>query len=134
MRFGVLVLGLVFWGTQISSGHAKCKINLTVKNTSKKNEVRVQNSYFSGSEVRVKRGTWKKLYKLRWVGKDFYVKPGATKSDVVEAKMKCSAQRRYMIRYACISKTHTGEKVVYYPSSTGYTTRQTLTINLTGCD
>ena len=129
MRVLIVALALLFGGMNTTPSYAKCNINLKIKNIGKKDGLSVV-AY--RSEVRVKGGTWKKLSKLGWgIAR---VNPGKTKSDVLEAKLKCTAKRRYMIRYECHSSDNGGNRVTYYPSSSGYTTKTSVTINLSGCD
>ena len=130
---GILSIGLF---AVADSAEAGCDINLKVKNSTG-STICVNNSDVNGSAVKVKNGTWKKLIKGSWNSPDesIQVTNGSSTSDVYKASFKCSKKRQYKIRYNCgpcttgASSSHTK----YHPSSSSFTTKQTVTITLKDC-
>lgn len=109
--FAVGFLGL----TPIAN--AGCSLTIKVKNTG--NATFTVN--WSESKVKVKGGLWTKLKDGRES-----VAPGKTVSTTYQALFNCGANRRYQIR----TEKGGSEKTTYYPSSSGWTTQQTVTVNI----
>ena len=114
------------------ASYGGCKINLTVKNTSNSNIV-ISNPNLQGSfqytSVRIKNGGWKSLSSGTWMRgqSSIQLKPGRRASDTYAAVFGCNLKRQYRVRYHCPNGS---EFTKYYPSSSKWTKRQTLRINI----
>ena len=107
---------------------AGCKINLSVQAPGDTN-IRVFN--WGNSAVKSKGGVWRNLRFGQWISNKIMarsISAGGTFSDVYNASFGCSKKRRYRISYQCGPNRE--EKAYYYPSTSGWTTKQSLTINL----
>lgn len=125
---------LIFFAGFSGPAEANCQINVFVKNAGNA-RLRVHNSTdFTG--VKSKGGMWRGLNKGHWfIGEDTIIlDPRKTKGTKYFAKFRCGAKRRYRISYYCQAGVNNRKSFSdYYPSSTGWTTNQTVTISLRHC-
>ncbi len=121
-------------GTKVFAG---CQLNVYVKNTGK-DSLKVKNGVLFGddSSVKIKLGTWRNLITGGWLDDDleFRLDSGQKKGDGFRADFNCGAKRRYKVRYTCQGGKHSGSLFTdYYPSPTGWTEKQSVTIKLGRC-
>lgn len=126
-------IALAALGTMLlaTPGHAGCKINLSVKNDENRS-IKILNANNNDTSVRSNFGTWRDLRRGGWYSNSSLVTigVGATKTDVYEAGFSCNSYRRFRIEYRCGSSNKS--RVQYYPSATGWTRSQSLTVSLDG--
>ena len=128
-----VILGLMVLAS-VYEASAGCKINIFVKNTGDYN-INVQN-YSSSTGVKSKGGFWKALDTGSWFHRDstIWTHPGERKGDDFSAAFGCGVNRRYRIKYDCLNGPKGGSSFTeYFPSSTGWTTRQSFTVKLPRC-
>lgn len=125
-----LLLGLAIMSKDVLAG--ACIVNLSVKN------VGSQTLYVSNalSKVKVRNGYYRALSKGHWSSKrEQTIKNGRTFTDSYRAQQGCNKKRRYRIEYRCgaYGSGNVSNRGIYYPSTNGWTTKQSLTINIS-CD
>ena len=131
---------LIIIGTILLSsinGYGGCKINVFVHNSSEQ-DIRVHNAHsvsgiWKESAVKSKRGSWRALSRGHWmngtfVGGHFILRKKETLGDQYTATFGCKGKRRYRIMYTCGPDNIAFTK--YYPSPTGWTKSQNITIKL----
>lgn len=127
----VVVLTLGTWLPDVQAG---CTINVFVKNSGKA-RIRISNTTnYTGAKS--KGGLWRRLGKGLWFStKDsIFLDPGKTTGDNYFADFRCGAKRRYRVFYQCKEGKYKGRSFsAYYPSSTTWTTRQSVTVSLGHC-
>lgn len=129
IRLSAILLALAVLAPSVL--FAGCDINLNVKNTG--NYKLDVSSYFS--KAKIKGGSYRRLKNGLWFSSGKTVKAGATEGDVYKATFGCSKKRRYKIYYYCRDGSQNGNAFTeYYPSTTGWTTSQTLTVSLPRCN
>ncbi len=133
----LLFVMTVFWVLPATQALAGCRINLYVKNTGK-TTVDVKNDHWGGDDtaVKIKLGTWKNLHLSGWFYDDdkFSLDPIEKKGEEFRADFNCGSKRRYKVRYTCQSGKYRGSEFTdYYPSSTGWTEKQSVTVSLGRC-
>ncbi len=121
-------------GTDVFAG---CQLNVYVKNTGKES-LNVKNGILFGddSSVKIKLGTWRNFITGGWLddGYEFGLDSGQKKGDGFRADFNCGAKRRYKVRYTCQEGKYRGSLFTdYYPSPTGWTDKQSVTVNLGRC-
>ncbi len=116
---------------------AGCNFNVYVENTgSALIDVKNENSGGYHSSVKVKLGTWKDLRKGDWFyyEDDIALSPDEKRGDAYRGEFNCGAKRRYKVRYTCQEGKDRGKSFTeYFPSSTGWTKNQSLTVRLGRC-
>lgn len=126
--------------------HAGCQINIYVKNTGSA-RLKVYNKWAhlpsDESSVKIKMGTWRGLYTGGWwpgytpgstPSERFELDPGQQDGDNYRATFNCGAKRRYKIPYSCTEGKYANRSFTkYYPSETGWTDKQSVTIQLSRC-
>lgn len=124
----VLIVGLGHLATA-PQAQAGCRINLGTKNTG----TQVIYVHTGVSQVKSKSGSWRRLSRGDWhsVGGAFTLQAGAEVTDGYRAVFGCSKKRRYRIQYNCGSSWDADNvRTTYYPSPGGWSTKQSLTIDL----
>lgn len=114
---GALSIGAIVLVALLSSNtYAGCIINIQVKN---KDPVRVLMASY-GTQVKSKGGVWKKLHVRQQ-----HIESGESISFIQNTTFRCSAKRRYRIKFVKENNTW----VEYYPSANTWTTRTEFTVN-----
>lgn len=107
------ISGAFLMGT--NTAFAGCKIKVDVKNKTGS----TINVDWKDSKVKIKNGTWKKLgTNSQTIGK------GATKSHSYNATFGCNKNRQYKIYWSGAGQ----DGWEYYPSTSGFTKRQSFTV------
>lgn len=117
-----------------NTAEAGCRINLSVKNGGEA-KLSVQNVR-SETGVKTKGGHWRALKTGSWLNAQLSIDlvPGQKVGSDYKAALGCALKRRYRIRYACKAGANKHRQFTkYYPSATGLTGKQTLTITLDAC-
>lgn len=133
------ILGAGFWATDVQAG---CKLNVYVQNAGKYpvDVFNFKNNDETG--VKSKMGFWRALINGNWrpatrgdLGVErFSVLPSKRKGDDYDAGFRCGANRRFRIKYMCMSGPNRGNHFTeYYPGQKSWTRRQTVTIPLRQC-
>lgn len=129
MRIILAAVAALTIAASAGTAQAGCQINVGVRNTGT-SEITVSN----GSQVKSRGGFWRRLRKGMWAystGGSFKLGPGETFSDGYIATFGCG-KRRYRFIVQCVNPA-TGsmvEQYHYYPSTSGWTERQTFTKSL----
>lgn len=113
---------------------AGCKINVFIKNTG--NYSLDVSNFTSLTGVKTKMGVYRGLHKGYWFSSDDWVEvdAGARKGDDYAADFGCNKKRRYRIKYYCRGGAQNGSSFTkYYPSTSGWTEKQSLTIKVGKC-
>ncbi len=134
--FVILTVALIFV-LPVKPALAGCQLNIFIKNTGNAS-LEVNNEYSGGyhTSVKIKFGKWKDLRAGDWF---FYedgleLDPTGKMGDVFRGDFNCGAKRRYKFRYSCQGGDNRGRSFTdYYPSSTGWTKQQSVTVNLESC-
>ena len=132
-----IIMGAILLSSPNS--YAGCKINLFVKNVS--NQDLIVHNYHSisgiwrDSAVLSKHGVkWRALsrgywMKDHWLGGEFTLRSEETLGDQYGATFGCKAKRRYRINFSC-EGDYNMVFTKYYPSSTGWSKSQNITIEV----
>lgn len=124
----LLLVGILFLGTLTYAG---CNINLLYKNVSDKNILIHKHDKNHSTAIKSKNGTWKRLANRSWIpyisnhSIHMIVRSNEKIGTTYKATFGCNAKRRYRIVYSC---GNGGVFTKYYPSSSGWTKNQTVTI------
>lgn len=116
LAMGVSIFTTMFLGLT-PAANAGCSLTIRVKNTG--NATFTVN--WSDSKLKVKGGLWAKIRDGRES-----VAPGKIVSTTYQALFNCGTNRRYQI----VTEKGGSVKTTYYPSSSGWTTSQTVTVNI----
>ncbi len=135
----LFIILTVAWivGLPATKALAGCQLNVFVKNTGHAS-LEVNNEYSGGyhTSVKIKLGKWKDLRAGDWFfyEDDIGLDPTEKKGNAFRGEFNCGAKRRYKIRYACLGGENRGNSYTdYYPSATGWTKQQSVTVNLAHC-
>ena len=107
---------LVF-GLGMTSSYAGCKMTIEIVNKTNRSIIVDKKK----SKVKIKGGTWRKIGKTTTE-----VRKGEKVSIPYNATFGCKKKRQYRISWS--GQGEGGTK--YHPSTTGFTTSQTVTINI----
>ncbi len=147
MQHSLIGLSLAFGlalGLAPMRAEAGCAINIKWKNSSyapkSPDGKKAGHVYFDrASKVRIKGGTWRKIWKVMRDDFDHLITStakGESKSRVYKAAFSCKKQRQFKFVLVCVNgKAAQGvgpvDKVSFYkPSSSGWSRKGTTTIDL----
>ena len=108
---------MLVFGMGIASSYAGCKITIEIVNKTSRSIIIDKKD----SKVKIKGGTWRKIGK-----NNTEVRGGEKVSIPFNATFGCKKKRQYRISWS--GQGEGGTK--YHPSTTGFTTNQTVKINI----
>lgn len=132
MKMKVAAIALVASAALAGVAQAQCRVNVAVQNA-ESGRIEIMNGRADDTSVRTNPGTWRDLRRGGWFDDRPVVRlrAGRTVSDVFSAAFNCNAQRRYRVEYRCANGSG-ASRVVYFPGPTSFTTRQDVTVRLSG--
>ena len=129
-------------GVGLTDVQAGCKLNVYVKNVGKYPLDVFNFKRNAETGVKSKMGVWRGLVKGNWepatqgdLGVErFSVLPSRRKGDDYDAGFGCGVNRRFRIKYMCMSGPNRGNHFTeYYPGQKSWTRNQTVIIPLRQC-
>ena len=137
----ILLIPAVYLLTTLSAHAGNCKINFKIKNISPYGvSVKAQHSadgrLLKETAFKRKGFLWRAVGKAQWepaadgaYGQVIDLPPNQIVGGTLKAPAKCKRKRRYRVMYRCHNGTQ-GVYTKYYPSASGWTKKQSVTVNI----